>query len=495
MNSNQTRIPLALQNQPYRPRMFDATIDAEGVAAAVRAADDDGDIGPLYAIYAAMTHFGPVQSGLTARVMAVLADGYDIVPASPSEQDAVACDYVTRIIADYNSSAGHFDFFAACKHLAYGAVFPLAAVEKRYTASGLGYSLTALRPLKMSDLQIRPGDLKIESHDDLMLQKNAYVMHGDKQWAGGAMRAILPWYLFGSCSRDWWLEFLDHYQSPFFVGYTAPGDTQGQQQLSDAFSQALRLHGIVASTGAQIEVVSASANQGDGFELAYNKASEEITKILLGQSLSSGTSATGLGSGVANLHADVREDLRKWDAARLSETIQNQLFKQILTINGIAGNTPKIVFGKQAEEDLQLYAGVLKTLRDAGLEPAEDSLQRLSKTFGLTLQRVANQAVTQALPVSFAATTPPPAASAAEKIVAARNAADYCVVLDVAEKMSKINDDDIKMLVAKSSDANDLRRRLGLYIQALQPDDEAELINSALAAFAANAVQRGVKHE
>lgn len=58
-----------------------------------------------------------------------------------------------------------------------------------------------------------------------------------------------------------------------------------------------------------------------------------MTQIIIGQNLSSTSDSTGLGSGVADLHADVKQQIHQYDAANLDETITQQFLKVLVMLN------------------------------------------------------------------------------------------------------------------------------------------------------------------
>lgn len=58
-----------------------------------------------------------------------------------------------------------------------------------------------------------------------------------------------------------------------------------------------------------------------------------MTQLIIGQNLSSTSDSTGLGSGVADLHADVKAQIHAYDAQNLDETITQQVLKVLVALN------------------------------------------------------------------------------------------------------------------------------------------------------------------
>lgn len=107
-----------------------------------------------------------------------------------------------------------------------------------------------------------------------------------------------------------------------------------------------------------------------------------IKRYILGQVLSSESEATGMGSGVAELHADTLLQILQSDAANLEETLTSDLLGSIIQINvqkGIwsdPGFRPRFVLQtEQADIDKQLQAWT--SLLDRGLSFRKRDLYQL----------------------------------------------------------------------------------------------------------------------
>lgn len=72
---------------------------------------------------------------------------------------------------------------------------------------------------------------------------------------------------------------------------------------------------VVVSKQMEVEVVqSASSQQGDVYEKFLSICQREKSKLILGQTLSSESQALGIDGGAKDLHGQVRQDIRQWDA-------------------------------------------------------------------------------------------------------------------------------------------------------------------------------------
>ena len=187
-------------------------------------------------------------------------------------------------------------------------------------------------------------------------------------------------------SREWWARFLDRYGSPFLVGKFA--DTEGKNLLERAFSLATRLGGIVCSrdTSIAIQKVS-SSDSGDAYDKFLSICQREKSKLIIGQTLSAEAQPTGLGSGVSTLQGAVRDDIRKFDAMMLSDTLIHQLITQFCQINNLPGRIPKLVWGSQSNEDTRAMGVLLQSFAAAGMELSDAGITQMSETTGYSLQR------------------------------------------------------------------------------------------------------------
>lgn len=102
-----------------------------------------------------------------------------------------------------------------------------------------------------------------------------------------------------------------------------------------------------------------------GIDVMQNLLSEyyghRIKRYILGQTLSSEASATGLGSGLAELHLDTLLQIIKYDATNLEETITYELVERIKNWNFPAAKNINVRFvinteSSNVEEKLESYA-------------------------------------------------------------------------------------------------------------------------------------------
>lgn len=367
--------------------------------ASILASAEQGWTQDLFDVYRAL--FG-ADAHLMAegqkRVLAVLAEPWAINPASKSAADVKTADLIR---AHLKQLPGFLDF---CAHLLRSTLWPVSICERLYTAATAGSGLT----IGIGELIIVPDALLDYSDGTLRLVKTSpegrpigekfvpdpdrYIVHrahflSEPDQFGGPMRAVVWWSYLKLLAREWWTRSLDQFGQPFLVGKFDRGDHESRRVLESAFEWSKKIKGVVINREASVELQQAQmAGNAGAFESFMAYADAQISKLLIGGSLSADAKSTGLGNGQAGMQNDVRNDLRKADARRLSQTIRDQILLPLCQANNLPGACPDIVFGGEEEEDLKSFAETLKTLKDAGFSIAAASLPELSDRFGVELE-------------------------------------------------------------------------------------------------------------
>lgn len=376
---------------------------------AIMAAAESGNTRDLFALYrdvvVADSH---LQAEFTKRKLAVLGD---VMTFRPVDKNNAADTSSAELVK--NALTKCPGWRRSCSHLLDSSLYPVSLVEKVYRPTSTGYALAALHPVPYQLLDFSAGRLmlynvapdtgvilgtKHEADPARYIIHRGNLLSAPDNW-GGPMRSILFWWLLGAMSRDWWTRFLDRYGSPFLVGKFA--DDEGKSILERAFSLSTRLGGLVTSEDTSVEIKQAAAqDSGSAYEKFLSICQREKSKLILGQTLSSDAQATGLGSGTADMQEGVRQDIRKFDAAMLTETLQDQLIAQFSNINGIAGNKPMLIWGADSSDEIRVMGSMFGSLANIGLEPSDDAIPIISDKVGFGLQR---KAAAPAAPAPFSA--------------------------------------------------------------------------------------------
>jgi phage gp29-like protein len=357
-----------------------------------------GQLSDLFALYrdiiATNAH---LQGRFSDRKRAVIGDTLTIQPADKKVLDDVAAADAVREMIE-----GCVEWEDALVHLLDSTLYPVAVLEKVYRPEGNRFALDELVRVEHDLLDWGEGKLRIRATDEQgrpngqffeldpahYIVARVHTLTLPDQW-GGPLRALVFWWLLATMDREWWGRFLDKYGTPFMVGKYDQADDQSRSILERAFSLCTKLGGLVVSRETEIEIKEAArSDAGGAYETFIRFCHEEISKLIVGQTLSSDAKATGMGSGVAKSQSATRDDIRQADARRLAHVLRHQLVAQFMAANGIRGRLPKLIFGQASTEETEVTGALLSSLATANLELTDDGVEALSERVGLPLQRV-----------------------------------------------------------------------------------------------------------
>ena len=211
---------------------------------------------------------------------------------------------------------------------------------------------------------------------------------------GGQIRAILFWWLLATQDRDWWAIMMQKYGSPFILGKADAQQLDTMQFLQNAFALATQIGGLVIDKKAEAELIQANATDGSNAHKTFNDYCNcEVSKIVVGQVLSSTPKNTGLGSGMAAQAESVREDIKLADQTNFQETLEKQLFTPYLRVNGYSGRAPKIYWGGIKVGDAMAFTKSLAQAYQGGYRIPKNHLTIAEEKLGFPLEYVPEPAV------------------------------------------------------------------------------------------------------
>lgn len=216
-----------------------------------------------------------------------------------------------------------------------------------------------------------------------------HFMAGIRDNYGGPMRGVAVMGFILGMGRDWFCEFIERYGMPFTVVKVDAENVDAVRLIQQAMNNAIKWRSLMLDKDATAEIKEVQTGRGASAHEAFlNFFNREISKLILGQELSSTAKGTGLGSGVADLQSQVRDDIRRFDMMMLSSTLRKYLFGPFLRMNGfMKGQPPKPVWGGQSMLDAVKTSEVLKNIKLSGCEPTDDALTTISERLGFDVQR------------------------------------------------------------------------------------------------------------
>lgn len=217
----------------------------------------------------------------------------------------------------------------------------------------------------------------------ICLPENKFVVHKYKAKSGHASRGgilrVVAWmYLFKNYDVKDWVAFCEVFGMPLRLGkYSAASSEDDKRALMDAiYSLGTDAAGIVPDSTVIEFIESNKTSSVEIYELLARYCDEQISKAVLGQTLSSDSGGGSYAQG--KVHNEVRHDLTQADAKALAVTVRRDIIRPLVEYNfGCDVNIPFFKFDCEEAEDLKEKVDILKTLVcDMGLRVPESHIYK-----------------------------------------------------------------------------------------------------------------------
>jgi len=175
---------------------------------------------------------------------------------------------------------------------------------------------------------------------------------------------------------SYWMAFAERFGGPSVVGKYPPEMTKEKQdELLDTLSRLNQERAIVVPLEAEVELIEAAKTGSiDTYERLSRYMDEEISKAVLGETLTTSVGETG-SYAASQTHNGVRMELVKADADMLSNTLNKTLMTWLCEFHFPGANPPR--FWRRVEEPSDTKAEAEKDALVAtlGFAPEEDYIQ------------------------------------------------------------------------------------------------------------------------
>ncbi|WP_180052043.1 DUF935 family protein [Acinetobacter sp. YH12099] len=297
-----------------------------------------------------------IAQAVETRVDALLATPLRIEPSDTAESENL-----NAILKEW--------FFEIASGAMNGLLFGYSVQEAVYELKPEGYiglqwigekPMEWFEPKNDGRLIYRPDGTGVEREVDqvfkffLTRRKATY-----QQPYGKALLATLYWlFFFKQNGFKFWAKFLERFGTPILLGKCKDTETEDMSRaLLDAHAQS------VLSIDAEDDVsilstAGTSGTAGAAFESFNNQLIRQIQKVVLGQTLTSGTDGVG-SRALGQVHDNVRMDKLKSDIRLVTPTLQ-AVVDALCALNGwgeykvMLGEKPKPLNKDQAERDVHL---------------------------------------------------------------------------------------------------------------------------------------------
>jgi phage gp29-like protein len=357
----------------------------------------DADQGSVYRQMELFEEMEEKDAHLTAilqiRKMAVLGKDYEVLPyARTPEDERLAAQVGEMVDAIPNLEEALLDLLDAI-----GKGFALSEIIWEITGGWARVAELRWIPQKKVIFgdELKPRLLTDATHwqgTEPPLWKVIY--HRYKARSGCATRAgvlrVVGWmYLLKNFALKDWAAFNEVFGMPLRLGKY---DTTASPADREALVQAIRNLGSdaagVISKATEIEFVEAASRSGgvNPYQLMAEFCNREMSKAVLGQTLTTDTAGATGTYAAASVHAQVRRDLVEADCQALAATLREQLLRPLVGFNfGWDKSVPWFRFRFEEEEDLKSLSAVYRNLAAMGV-PLD--LEHVAERFGVSLARM-----------------------------------------------------------------------------------------------------------
>ena len=345
---------------------------------------NDGNVSRQMELYEEMeekdTH---LFSQMQTRKLAVTGLDWEVQPFSKDGKDNEIAEFVSEQL----SALEGFDeaLFDMLDAIGKG----ISVLEIEWDADAKGNNVIAglewIHPKKLVWDSIQE-EMKIctkEYPAGIEMPENKFVVHKYKAKSGhdarsGVLRVVSWMYLFKNFDLKDWVAFSEVYGMPLRLGkYDASASEDDKKMLMESiYTMGTDAAGIIPSS-ATIEIIESNrTTSADIFEQFARYADEQMSKAILGQTLSSDSGGGSYAQG--KVHNDVRHDLTVADAKSLGETVRRDIITPLVYYNfGPEANVPLFILNSAEADDLKETVEIYRTLAcDMGLQIPEDHVYK-----------------------------------------------------------------------------------------------------------------------
>lgn len=332
---------------------------------------DEGNVWRQMELFEEMEEKDPhLFSQLQTRKLAVTGLDWEVQPFSKDERDCEIADFVQEqlqglegfpdIMMDMMDAVG--------KGISICEIMWGVSPDLRNVIDGIEW----VHPKKLIWDGIT-DEMRICTSDHpqgLLFPKNKFVIHRYKAKSGHPSRAgvlrVCAWmYLFKNYDVKDWVAFCEVFGMPIRIGKYDPSASEDDKAalmkaIIDLGSDAA---GIMPNNTEITFVNADKTSTVQVYELLARYCDEQMSKAVLGQTLTSGTDGGG-SYALGKTHGEVRHDLTVADAVALAATIRRDIIRPLVEYN-YGSDAPIPLFGISSAESgdlkelMEIYKGLI----------------------------------------------------------------------------------------------------------------------------------------
>ena len=338
-----------------------------------------------------------LSSLLQTRKMAVLSLDYEVLPYSRSPEDERIAGFIRETVDALPDVEGAFlDLLDAigkgfaCSEIIWEVAGGQAHImELRWIPQKRVTFIQDLKPRLLTP----EAPWKGEEPPPWKVIYHRFKARSGHAPRAGVLRVVGWMYLLKNYALKDCAAFNEVFGMPLRLGKYDPGASAADRE---ALIRAIRGLGSdaagVISKSTEIEFVEAASRlsgNANPYQTLAEFCNREMSKAVLGQTLTTDTAgATGTYS-AARVHAQVRRDLVEADAQTLAVTLREQLLRPLVGFNfGWDRPCPWFRFKLTEEEDLKTLSEVYRNLKEIGVPLQGD---QVAERFGVPKLRGNNE--------------------------------------------------------------------------------------------------------
>ena len=277
-----------------------------------------------------------VFAQLQVRTLALQSCEWQITPAGTGRNDGREADFVERVLRESN-------FDRLCKDLMQAVLTGYKPVEIMWEVSEGEVRVGEFRGRRPSRFAFdMAGTLRLltvdNPYDGEPVPERKFIV-----WVYGGSDACpygrgsgyqLYWPVwFKKNGVKFWMVFAEKFGSPTVIGKYPTGTAEAdKEKLLDAIAAVQQQTGIRIPDTMSVELLEAARTGTVTYEDLCNYFDRAISKILLGQTLTSEPGTSGSYS-LGRVHGDVRRDILKSDADSMCELLNRTLIPWLVDYN------------------------------------------------------------------------------------------------------------------------------------------------------------------
>ncbi|RJR32447.1 MAG: DUF935 domain-containing protein [Deltaproteobacteria bacterium] len=341
--------------------------------AAIFQAADVGDVYRQAELFEEMEEKdGHLLSVMQTRRLAVLGLESQVEAASDAPEDAKIADFCREHLEDLELDALMTHLLGAIGH-GYGG----AEILWQSGASALIKGFQLIHPKNLTFIDSLTPKVVTEENRmgveprPFQLVYHRYAARSGHDTRNGLLRVVAYMFLFKNFALKDWVTFNEIFGMPLRLGkYDPSASKEDIAALKDAIRSLGSDAAGVISKSTEIEFVEAAGRltgSYNPYEVMADFCNREMSKAVLGQTLTTDTKGSTGTYAAGKVQADVRRDLVEADAKAIAKTIRLQLLRPLVGYNfGWDKKVPGFTLLIQDAPDLKEDSEVVKNLKEAG---------------------------------------------------------------------------------------------------------------------------------